>query len=188
MHAAALLLLLPGLAACTGFTIPANQPDGVYVVDFNNDGEAVHTLIGPALNQTEVAQLAARDKAMKPSRIHATRDAAVNAITCGGYELDHISTDAAVEALKGQCGPGAINDGKDFYSIAGSTVAYVCNFASNPWICYRDELTDTYQQITNFCGWYQAGWREFWRDGNTGALTGYEDRSKNFCGRGVNGK
>ncbi|KAK3303447.1 uncharacterized protein B0T15DRAFT_513625 [Chaetomium strumarium] len=186
MHPAALLLLLPGLVA--GFTIPADQPDGVYIVNFSNDGEAIHTLIGPPLNQTEVAQLAARAaaprKPMTPSRIHVPR---APGIGCGNYDLDHGSTDAAVEALKFQCQPGAINRGMDFYSIAGSTVAYICNYGSNAWACQRSDITNDLQLITNVCGWYRAGWREYWRDGNTGAQTGYENRDANFCGRGIDG-
>ncbi|KAK4241746.1 hypothetical protein C8A03DRAFT_40840 [Achaetomium macrosporum] len=189
MHSPALLLLLlSGLVA--GFTIPADQPDGVYGVTFDNDGKAIHTLIGPPLNQTEVAQLlAARAAAPEPmipsaSRIHARQK---DATYCGNYGLDHASTDAAVEALKFHCQPGAVNAGMDFYSISGSTVAYICNIGKKGWVCQRSDLTSDYAHITDVCGWYMSGWRQYWRDGDTGAQTGYEDRNANFCDRGIDG-
>jgi hypothetical protein len=168
-----------------GVTVPQDQPDGVYTVTYDSDGNANHTLIAPPLSKEEVARrVAARGlESVNPSRILARQK---DSTDCGNYGLDRASTDAAVEMLKGQCTPyGSISSGYNFYSISGSTVAYICNVHWNAWTCFRDDITNDLRHITNICGLYMSGWRRYYRDGNTGAQTGYEDRNAEFCDRGI---
>jgi hypothetical protein len=154
-----LILLFTVTAIAAGFTVPKDQPDGVYSVSYEN-GTDVHTLIAPAVSQAEVAHItAARDRQIRSqkSRLDARQ---YDDTSCSGYEMkDHGACDAAVEALKNQCNPGAINTGKDFYSISGDVVAFLCNMGKNAWVCRRNDITDDYAWITKVCGWYISGYR-----------------------------
>ncbi|EAQ85485.1 predicted protein [Chaetomium globosum CBS 148.51] len=154
--------LFAGPAA--GWTIPADQPDGVYRVSYDANGTVAHTLIAPPLSPEEKRSLLS---APKPGRSLPSR------IT--GRQLSN------------QCNPGGIARGYDFYSIAGTTVAYVCNFGSTSWTCTVNDLTNDYAHITAICGWYQSGWRIRWPATNRGAQIGYEPSWENFCGRGIDG-
>lgn len=188
MHPPTYLILLAATVAASGFTVPAGQPDGVYAVSYDDNGTAIHTIIGEAVSQEELSQIiTARDpepELKSPSRILGKRQS--DATYCGSsfQNLDHGDTDAAVEALKRQCNPGTVPGGLDFYSIAGSVVAYVCNHGSVNWVCTRNGLTNDFALITNTCGLYKAGWRVRWTQGNQGAQTGYEVSHAKFCGRG----
>lgn len=169
-----------------GFTIPANEGDGVYSVYINENGTAVHELIAPALSAKEKREIAARDPTVLSgvSRIEARQH---EALTCGGYGLDRWSTDWAVEGLNRQCNPGAINGWRSFYAIEGSTVAYICNLAGDGWVCKRDEVSADFAHITRFCGSYRAGWKNKSWHANLAAQIGYEDKGARFCGRGTSG-
>lgn len=176
-------------ALAAGWTIPADQPDGVYRVSYDANGTAAHTLIAPPLTPEEKRSLLLAPKPARspPSRIAGRQSDATYCGSTSDAALHHQSTDNAVQALKNQCNPGGIASGYDFYSIAGSTVAYVCNFGSTSWTCTVNDLTNDYAHITNICGWYQSGWRIRWPATNRGAQIGYEPSWENFCGRGTSG-
>ena len=170
------------IGAVAGFTIPQGQPDGVYAVSSDAKGVDVHTFLSAPVNSTEALSISAT-AAKFPRRGLAARQ--TQEIGCQHYELNHVNTDEAVEALKRQCGPGAINSGYNFYSISGSTVAYICNMGHTAVICESNGVGEVFGRITGVCGRYGAGWETRWADRNTGATTGYEDRSAKFCGRGA---
>ncbi|KAH8889210.1 hypothetical protein GQ53DRAFT_825529 [Thozetella sp. PMI_491] len=173
------LIPLLFLNAVVGFTIPADQEDGVYMVHYDDAGEAVHTWLHGPVNESEITEAATkRDGLLRIAR----RDS--DSVDCGGYDLAHADTDNAVEALKRQCDPsGAISQGLDFYSIAGSTVAYECNFGNKAVICTRNEQGGSFDKITGVCGSYRAGWRTIQNSAAWYSI-GYEDRGAKFCGRG----
>ncbi|KAM7205687.1 hypothetical protein V8F33_001013, partial [Rhypophila sp. PSN 637] len=148
-----------------GFSIPPGTANGVYSVHLDANDTAIHTLLAPALSGEEHAQLSSRE----PARL----SSALSRIT-------------ARQSLKNQCTPvGAVNGNRNFYSIYGTTVAYICNMNKDAWTCQRHEVETAYPAITSFCGWYKAGWRNEERPGKGWASTGYERTGSNFCGRGV---
>ncbi|KAH8898836.1 hypothetical protein GQ53DRAFT_817066 [Thozetella sp. PMI_491] len=172
------LIPLLFLNAVTGFTIPANQADGVYMVRYEN-GQEIHTLLYAPVNKTEIAESTVKRRTSVPDTF--------DNLACGDYKLDPTDTDNAVEQLKRQCNPGAIGGGLDFYSIWGSTVAYLCNFGGNAIPCTRDGLAASFADVTGLCGLYGAGWGTQ-QTATDYVQTGYEDRNARFCGRGTNGK
>ncbi|KAI3331635.1 hypothetical protein HD806DRAFT_529418 [Xylariaceae sp. AK1471] len=178
-------VIVPG---ANGFTIPEGQPDGLYQVDYDSDGQAVHTLLrGPITAAERINLLSMRDPEVGIEHLGSLVARQGNNLACKGYDLDHQNTDNAVELLKNQCNPGAVGTGRDFYSIAFSTVAYFCNLSGIALVCTRDQLTGAFLQITETCGLYRAGSSDRQENGNR-YIIGYEDRSINFCGRGVNGR
>jgi hypothetical protein len=161
--------LFVAMAIATGFTIPTNQPDGVYEVSYDASGHAAHVFIAEAVAVSQAQNLETRN----------------DGVECGGYSLNGGNTDSAVDALKRQCDPrGTIGKGLDFYSISGTTVAYVCNFGNGAIPCFRGDITKSYESITNACGRYQAGWRTL-NNSTHWYSTGYEHTGAFFCGRGA---
>jgi hypothetical protein len=160
-------ILFAATAMATSFTIPPNQIDGVYEVSFDHSGRPTHTFLREITNTTEPHHLTTRD----------------DGSYCGNYNLDPLSTDRAVAALKAQCNPGAVGNGLDFYSISGSTVAYFCNFGAAATVCQSGEIGDSYARVTNACGRYRAGWRSI-HDSGRWISIGYEASNARFCGRG----
>jgi len=184
-------------AAAVGFTIPEGQPEGVYMVSYNDQDEPIHEFIsslevegGSSIapdNSTEIDVILEEEKEdmeVKRSLYHRLHRRESDDRNCGGNDLDH-NTDTVVEALKRQCDPaGAIAGGKDFYSIIGSTVAYVCNFKFHkPLACWRDQLTASFTAITEACGSYRSGWRILKGEDYYYSI-GYEPADKKFCDRG----
>ncbi|CAG8951858.1 hypothetical protein HYFRA_00005662 [Hymenoscyphus fraxineus] len=178
MHFLKFVTLFTSAAAATGFTVPEDQEDGVYAVVYDNNGEAVFNLLRGPATEKELAEI----KSRSPAQSLNERD--IDQYNCPGYSLDSGNTDAAVAALKGQCNPGAVGSGYDFYSISGSTVAYFCNFGSSATNCLANELGDQYARITDHCGRYNAGW---WtrQDPGRWISIGYEGSGSRFCGRGA---
>jgi hypothetical protein len=170
-----LLSLLIATVAAKGFTVPEGTPDGVYKVEYDAEGSETHTLIGEPVHNA-----VARSEG-SVSRLFARQADGVN---CGGYDLNRQNTDDAVEALKRQCNPGAIGGNLNFYSIAGGTVAYVCNYRGIAVTCSRNEIGDSANRITGVCGSYRAGWRNIRNDGRDIQI-GYERTGSEFCGRGT---
>ncbi|KAH7123524.1 hypothetical protein B0J11DRAFT_506596 [Dendryphion nanum] len=183
MHYLQIFSLFVATVASTGFTIPSDQPNGVYTVTYDAEGRAIHTLIGSPVNHTEGSPnpLVSRS----PNKLSLLARQA-DAVHCGGYDLNRPNTDNAVEALKNQCSPGAIGGNLNFYSISGSTVAYVCNYNGAAVACTRNEIGESADRITGVCGSYRAGWRNLVRDGRNIQI-GYENTGSKFCGRGTLG-
>lgn len=169
-------VLFLALAASTqAFEIPANTPDGVYVVSTDASGNEVHEkLADPSSGFTVPSQpLSVRKRAMMK------RDKT----TCGdGRELNHGDCDAANADLDVQCGgPGGVfvPGGLDWYSKRGNTVAFFCNFGGNN-RCDSNSRGRASAAITAVCGLYKPGWT----GPDAGYLTyGYDHVDSRFCGR-----
>ncbi|KAI0394886.1 hypothetical protein F5Y17DRAFT_425916 [Xylariaceae sp. FL0594] len=182
MHIFKSIVLYAANAAALGFTIPEGQPDGVYAVSYDAHGVPVHHFVSGPVEESVISPYVSGGGGGKPF-LHARQ---TDARKCEGHDLDHSNTDAAVEALKRQCDPaGAVGGGLDFYSVAGNTVAYLCNYASTSVACTRNLLTDSYAAITANCGLYRSGWRDL-TGGNYRYSIGYEPYGNKFCGRGTN--
>lgn len=180
-HAAAMAAAGPH----SGFTVPKGQPNGVYSVSYDTNGTAIHTLIAEPLTDQEFASHQAA--AARAPHARALQSRQSDSTSCGGYGLNPGDTDRANAGLGVQCTPGAVSIGRDFYSIWGSVVSYVCNYGSTGWVCWASDLSADYVRITQTCGNYNAGWRVRWLSGSTGAQSGYEGSGARFCGRGTNG-
>jgi hypothetical protein len=181
MHLFKSIVLCAANIAALGFTIPEGQADGVYSVSYNAEGLPIHHFISGAVKGSVSPYVSERELSGK-SFLHARR---TDARKCEGHDLDHGSTDGAVEALKQQCDPaGGIGGGRDFYSVSGSTVAYICNYNSASVVCTRNLLTDSYSAITSACGLYRSGWRDLTGNGYRYSI-GYEPFGNNFYGRGT---
>jgi len=186
MHFFNSILVFVGTTAAVGFTVSKDQPDGVYQVEYAPQGRQIHTtldptLLLPAVNSSKAEESESgvtipqpRTNQVKPARVYG----------CDNLDLSHDDTDRAVEALKFQCNPGSVNGNRDFYSVQGNTVAYICNYNKGSMVCTSDQLGDTYLAITTLCGQYKSGWAKFQE---LGYQMGYEERDANFCGRGVDG-
>jgi hypothetical protein len=177
-----LLALFTTSVAASGFTIPEGLQDGVYAVSYDASGEATHTLIASPIEASSAA--VTKGRYARGVSLSARNE---DSIKCAdpGYQLDHGSTDNAVEALRRQCNPGAVGQGLDYWSMSGSTVAYFCNMGGAGTLCQVAELNDTWAKITGVCGSYWAGWRNIKTDWDGRSVSiGYEDRGVKFCGRG----
>lgn len=184
MHSLQLLTLFLTSVAATGFTIPDNLQDGVYAVSYDAEGKATHTFLRGPLDASEAAlpkHRYARDADTRSPLFTRNEDS----LHCAQpkYELDHTSTDNAVNALRSQCNPGAVGQGLDYWSMSGSTVAYFCNLGGTGTLCQLNEINDSFNRITGYCGSFWAGWRNI-DDGSRSISIGYEDRYTKFCGRG----
>ncbi|KAF4617072.1 hypothetical protein G7Y89_g15075 [Cudoniella acicularis] len=189
MHLNTISVFILALAATSqGFTIPDNQPNGVYKVSVDANGVETHTLLrGLIENYTYVST-----EPNKPlPTLHATSAkfrrqdlTGQNNIACGGYSLVTSDVVSAVGNLEAQCGNGAfVGGGKNFYSITGGTVAYFCNFSGGTNNCYASEMVEAAERITNDCGSSNGGW-DIVPDRQ--CQYGYERQPGNhFCGRGT---
>ncbi|KAK4495863.1 hypothetical protein PRZ48_013131 [Zasmidium cellare] len=179
------------LGLASAFHIPEGTPDGVYSVHTYHNGTEIHTRLTTPGAGASARQLRKRQGSYFQG-----------APQCyggdEGGELDHGNTDTANANLQYQCGGGAeIDPGDDFYSIAGNTVAYACNFGGTDdyTFCFSSTSVQANQIITNGngdgnpgCGEYQPGSIE---DVNYLVAYGYENygsaKGNNFCGRGTQG-
>ncbi|CAG8974526.1 hypothetical protein HYALB_00005796 [Hymenoscyphus albidus] len=93
-----LLLLLSAAASIqASWTVPADQPDGVYSVSVDEAGIAHHELLEPPT----VERRALVNSAISPKPALLSRaDITIN--------LNHGDTDAVVGNLKSQCGSGGV--------------------------------------------------------------------------------
>ncbi|KAJ7501907.1 hypothetical protein B0H11DRAFT_2275073 [Mycena galericulata] len=189
----AILSLFVSAAVC--FTVPANQPAGVYMVTYNADGTETHSLL--SLTETNGTVPAETVRSAAPSAKFGASKRQIsggqNLIGCGDYELAHGDADTVYNALGQRCGGGASVAGNtDIYATAACTVAYFCNFSSNGDTCFEYEWVNVIQgTITPRCGSYYAGWDQFEGAARQNQY-GYENfcaEGKNFCGgRGINGR
>lgn len=164
------------LAPVLAFTIPKGQPDGVYEVSYV-DGQEIHSHVEPNSMKALRAEGQTEDAQAKFKR---------GGVVCGGDALNHGDTDKANGSLDAQCGNGARVGGRlSYYSIAGCTVAYYCNFDVQPKYCYASSRQQASRDITGTCGAYKSGWTNPGYDSY-----GYENFCKspgsNFCGHGRN--
>ncbi|KAI0389103.1 hypothetical protein F5Y17DRAFT_450266 [Xylariaceae sp. FL0594] len=188
-----------------GFEIPEGQADGVYLVSYDAAGLPSFEFLGsltsdvlfsaiPLDANSEAADLLPDEKADLAS-ISSSSSGNVTITKhkhrhkrpfdkrmCGGEYLDHY-TDMAVEALKKQCDPaGSIDGHQSFYSIHGSTLAYMCNRRHHHSVaCWRDLLTESYTAITEECGAYRSGWRDV-RGYKYRHIIGYDRTGHRYCG------
>lgn len=126
-------LLLFG-ATAVAFTIPAGQPNGVYSVKTDNNGNEVHTFLHDLLENN----LQARDN----RHINRRQVSGTDLVGCGNYAMNHGDTDAAFNNIIAQCGGGtSVGKGLDFYSVSGCVVAYFCNLSSSNVQCKLRTLT-----------------------------------------------
>ena len=175
MHLSAILFLATTAAA---WTVPANQPNGLYSVWTNNFNEPTHT---------PIALTTMPNSFTKPTTLRAKfpkrQNIGSNNIGCGDYSLSSTDNAAAIRALKEQCGKGAfVGEGRDFYSIVGDSVVYFCNFSDETNQCFASEAEDAFGRISSQCGVDNAGW-DIVRARND--QYGYERVGSDFCGRGV---
>ena len=174
-----LLLLVTGAAA---WTVPADQPDGVYSVQADEFGGFKHTLIRHTATAT--ATNATPNLTTRSAKFHPKRDnTGSNNIDCGGYALSPSDLANAQRELENQCGNGAfVQGGLDFYSITGDSVVYYCNFSDDINNCFASEASDAFARIVSDCGPNNAGWDTIPARSDS---YGYESVGANFCGRGV---
>ena len=176
MLISALLLLVTGAAA---WTVPEGQPNGVYSVFTDNSGVSIHTLIRLITDTNATTELTTRSAKFYPKRQGLNPGS--NEIGCGGYALSNSDNAAASGALEAQCGNGAfVRAGYDFYSIAGGSVIYFCNYSGQTNQCFRSEAVDAFQRITAECGEGVAGWDQVPARNDQ---YGYERTGSKFCGR-----
>lgn len=189
------LLLLSG--AAHAFVVPADQPNGLYAVVTQADGQDVHIPIDGLSNQEVVEVIAAHNitipttKPNLPARARSSssfmskkeRRDVTDTVSCANYRLNEGDCDAAVNGLDNNCGDSKfLPPGTKFYYVAGSVVAYMCDFGRDGSTCSRGLIDDSNRRITSSCGLYVAGWRT--QQGPTWWYSnGYENRGDGgFCG------
>ena len=152
----AVLLLAAAAAASPGWTIPADQPDGVYSVSVDAAGNATHTFLAPISTDA----LAERSALLSPPGRH-RRQVPGHTAWCLDYRLTKADADLAYKSLAGQCGQGRRVSGGNsgVYGRSGEVVVYFCNYAANGGAntCYSNELQDSIVNVLEkACGSYQA--------------------------------
>ncbi|KIH86761.1 hypothetical protein SPBR_08727 [Sporothrix brasiliensis 5110] len=170
-----LAVVIAAAAQASGFKIPKNQPDGVYIVTVDAGGT---DRIGASGN-------------VPAAKIKETHDTALqepNGIQCFSQHmvLNAANTDAANNALDAQCGSYLDVDGnKSIYSKSGCVVAYYCNWNSN--ICDGPTRPLFSAKITDRCDRYIPGTATFHDQQRTHFAYGYRDvcepqSGDDFCG------
>lgn len=179
-----LIVVAAAAAQTSGFTIPHDQPDGVYNVVTHPDGAEEHILMG-TIDYTPAVARSGRTKDIKDIESREALDGEVpNYVGCYGSNgpLSIPDTDAANNALDAQC--SHFNDlgyRKSFYSKSGCIVAYFCNFQAG-WGCSPGTRQDWSRRITDQCGNYIGGYAEYddWQ------YTKYSYGYRDFCQGGDN--
>ncbi|ERT03027.1 hypothetical protein HMPREF1624_01331 [Sporothrix schenckii ATCC 58251] len=173
-----LAVVIAAAAQASGFKIPKNQPDGVYIVTVDAGGTEEHIRIGDSGNVPTVNIKETHDKALQePNRIQCFNQHMV---------LNAANTDAANNALDVQCGSYLGVDGnKSIYSKSGCVVAYYCNWNSNSCDVPTRQLFSA--KITDRCGRYIPGTATFDDQQRTHFAYGYRDvcepqSGDDFCG------
>ena len=174
-----LLLLATGVAAA--WTIPSNQPNGVYSVSTDPAGISTHTLLHAINGSTTNTKPTLTPRSAK---FHPKRQGNVgsNSIYCLTYALPNSDNGNAAAELENQCGNGAFVGGRrDFYSIVGGSVVYYCNFSYDTNQCFASEAADAFSRITSECGLNIAGYDTI---GARSDSYGYDQPTAKFCGQG----
>ncbi|KAF2111395.1 hypothetical protein BDV96DRAFT_602997 [Lophiotrema nucula] len=177
------LPILIATATSRGFTIPDGQPEGVYQVSYDANGNAIHTFLHGPINHTESTSLdskAIRAASYGGSPLLARQSEEVH---CASYALPQQDTKDAIEGLKRQCDTGVIRGNLNFYSWIGGTVVYLCNLNATPTTCNRNDIDYSVNRIAGICTSYTSGWNIRRRRGRDVSI-GYERTGSNFCARG----
>ncbi|CAG8955762.1 hypothetical protein HYFRA_00011630 [Hymenoscyphus fraxineus] len=150
MHFTARILLLFSAAASikASWTVPADQPDGVYSVSVDEAGIAHHELLEPPTVERRAIVKSAKFSP-KPA-LFSRADITIN--------LNHGDTDAVVNNLKSQCGSGGVMGAHlSYYAKSGQALAYFCNHYSHSNTCYTWEVQDNLVGLgSQVCGSYAA--------------------------------
>lgn len=179
------ILFSIGALADYGWSIPRNHPGGVNRAAVNDYGISKHVRLRDLSASTESALGKAVTSAAGLSKRENT---GINKITCREYQLDAADANAAVDNLELQCGSGSfVKKDANFYSVSGNVVAYACNLAKGPNVCYGKDVKDALvNKLSDICGDYVAGSDHI---NVRGIEYGYDTKDAKFCGgRGIEGK
>lgn len=144
MYIATLLLLLT-IPAVLGFTIPKDQPDGLYSVSYDDAGVEIHTLIQLYADFVEhrdvdTARRNATSENLEKRQCGGSADIDRGTTVCLGVFLNSRDTDSANGVLDATCGTGfTVKPGSSTYAKVECTAAYFCNFGDFDDLCYRAE-------------------------------------------------
>lgn len=147
---------MAAFAQVAGFTIPPNQPDGVYQVLVYPNGTEEHARIDI---DGHAAQISYHNKT------RAVAEEMPNSALCltNQRKLEHGATDAANSALDAQFGNNLdVLMGCSVYSKSGCVVAYFCAIDGG-WGCSANIRQNWSGRITQECGRYFPGYAE-WND------------------------
>ncbi|OIW34374.1 hypothetical protein CONLIGDRAFT_709714 [Coniochaeta ligniaria NRRL 30616] len=163
-----------------GWHIAQGTAEGVYSVEVFDNGTEHHVRLRDLPNHA-IPRAARSRYASRPPRHASVLDRGTDdtnewctradqpcpwSVGCylneGPRFLDPRECDLANAGIDAQCGNGAIvTHNKDFYSIAGCSVAYVCHFwgekGGDDGTCTADERKLTSKMITDKCGLYIPG-------------------------------
>ena len=173
------------VAAYTGWTIPANQPKGVYTVTINSANEPIHTFVNH-LTPGGFFVNVARDLTNTPKfRLRNRWTWSTDDINCHGYQLSPPDVDNIHESIRAQCNYDTYLGGRyDLYAISRDVVGYYCNVEEDETLCAGDEVEYAEQRLDMVCGIYNAG-----NDTIVGNRSKYGreglDYSKSFCSSAV---
>lgn len=171
------LLFSVGALAHSGWTIPEDQPSGVYQVAVDASGNSKHVLVRDLDASTNSALSNAADLSKR-------ENTGINKVQCFDYLLNATDANAAVEGLESQCnGGGFMKKDANYYVKVGDIVAYACNYSDGPNVCYGDEVKDGLaRKVSVVCGNFIAGYNHV---RVRGLRFGYEKKDAKFCdGRG----
>lgn len=100
--------------------------NGVYEVTTGSDGVAIHTLI-KAVTERSVNGADLTPKMSRRSNTKRVLQGGDHPGCSNTGTFNHDDADLAVRALRNQCNGGEVGGNRDFYSVQGNVVAYVCN-------------------------------------------------------------
>lgn len=177
------LLFSVGALAHSGWTIPRDDPAGVYNVVVDASGNSKHVLVRDLSASTKSALSDARTIAPRLSKGDLSKRESKGSIRvhCQDYKINATDTNAAVVSLETQCADGAfIKKGDSLYAKIEDVVVYFCNLSDSSKVCNRDEVKDKLEKISGVCGNFVAGYHEKKGEERIGYV-GSEDSKGKIC-------
>lgn len=173
--------------AASGFQIPEDSANGVYIVAIDAEGNEQHTLLDRPLEQTTPDDTSSASP-QGPKLL--SSDDKTRTLCWMTKDLNHADLDSANHDLDQQCNAmnaevpvGAIAAGLSIYALHNGVVAYFCNYNAGPDRCDSGTRAASSAMITESCGWYNSG--EVLTSGNIDHAYGSDISSARFCGTGV---
>lgn len=159
------------LSAVCAFTVPADQPDGIYVVDFDGAGTAIITAVD---NQTIVPRepLQQVRSTLPDNEELSRRDFPNPQYGCTWrYISDHNAYTSIQNLFTAYLNSGLQVSGHTVHYVqTDNTVLALCNYSDNPQGGSGDEINDFNSYLDTYCGSWETGWvfindwaKTYWR-------------------------
>jgi hypothetical protein len=153
------------IALAHAFQVPANQPDGAYLVTFDETGTATVTAVEPPTVKREPLQ---------PVSARLSRRQLFPSYTdgCTGYDIsNHDEYTADQNYMDSALDGGLLVPGQSIYYVtSGNTILALCNYSNNAQGGNSGEIAAFNGIMDRYCGSWRSGWvfigpwnKTYWR-------------------------